>query len=203
MENPEWWLTGYTLDDVDWEPVEQWGDTMYGLGTVKEDGSHVAVFITGGQVQIQIGACEERATACLNAFLIDSMITESGPGALIWGLVHLCTNPKSGRTYVFLNRGDEEHVLIGRGSYAGMVIEAARLFLEDVEEGRVYDNEGELESAESAERKVGEALRRLRVDRLIGAGQTTESVVSMARVAKTLKLSRAFLDKVLEGRAWV
>ncbi|MER5927693.1 hypothetical protein [Streptomyces mirabilis] len=203
MENPEWWLTDYTLEDVDWEPVEKWGGTVYGLGTVKEDGSFVAVFITGEQVQIQIGACEERAIACLNAFLIDSMITEPGPDALIWGRVHLCTNPNSGRTYVFLNRGDEEHVLIGRGSYAGMMIEAARLFLEDIEEGRVCDNEGELESAESAERKVGGALRGLWADRLISEGQTTESVVSVARVAKTLKLSRACFDKVLEGSAWI
>ncbi|MEU9210008.1 hypothetical protein AB0D27_19135 [Streptomyces sp. NPDC048415] len=202
MENPEWWLTDYTLDDVDWEPVEQWGGTVYGLGSVKENGGHVAVFTTGEHVDIQIGAYKERATACLNAFLIDSMMTDPGPGALIWGSVHLCSNLESGRTYIFLNRGDEEHVLKGRGSYAEMVIEAARLFLEGAEEGGEYDNDGELEPHESAERKVGEALRKLRADGLICVGRATEPAVSMAKVAKALKLSRTHLDKILAGNAW-
>ncbi|XHM63348.1 hypothetical protein ACE6JH_23530 [Streptomyces nigra] len=202
MENPEWWPTDYCLYDVDWEPVEQWGGTVYGLGTVREDGGHVAVFVTGGHVDILIGAYKDRATACLNAFLIDNMMTEPGPGALIWGSVHLCTNPQSGRAFVFLNRGDEEHVLKGRGTYAEMVIEAARLFLEGVEEGWECDEDGELEPHESAERKVGNALRRLGADGLICAGRVTEPAVNMAEITKALKISRTHLDKILAGNAW-
>ncbi|MFF3877165.1 hypothetical protein [Streptomyces sp. NPDC001978] len=75
MEDPEWYQTDYSLSDIEWEPVEQWGGTTYGLGTVKRDGGHVAVVRTSERTEIYLGANRARAEACPSWVLTDHMVS--------------------------------------------------------------------------------------------------------------------------------
>ncbi|MFF2205236.1 hypothetical protein [Streptomyces sp. NPDC058145] len=199
MDDPDWYIDeDLSVEDVVWEPVEKWGDTVFGRGTTKEDGALAVVVRYPGEDRVMIAPNEWWATDCFTLWLADDMLSDPGQRAWTCGNAHVRVSAYTGAFYVLIERGECDYVLEQVDSYPSAVIEAAGHGLGRLREDWPDDAVHLLD----AQRHIGVALRQLWADGLIAASSTIKAVGEV-QVAEALEIGRPLLSQVLAGQAWV
>ncbi|MEU1462586.1 hypothetical protein ABZ467_18230 [Streptomyces sp. NPDC005727] len=199
MDDPDWYIDeDLSVEDVVWEPVEKWGDTVFGRGTTKEDGALAVVVRYPGEDRVMIAPNELWATDCFTLWLADDMLSDPGQRAWTCGTAHVRVSAYTGAFYVLIERGECDYVLEQVDSYASAVIKAAGHGLGRLREDWPDDAVHLLD----AQRHIGVALRQLWADGLIAASSTI-TAVGEVQIAEALEIGRPLLSQVLAGQAWV
>ncbi|MFF4693425.1 hypothetical protein [Streptomyces sp. NPDC001307] len=199
MDDPDWYIADdLSVDDVIWEPVEKWGETVFGRGTTKDDGAFAVVVRYPGEDRVMIAPDEWWATDCFNLWLADDMLSEPGERAWTFGDAHVRVSAYTRACYVVIDRGECNYVLEQVDNYPSAVVQAASHGLSKLRE----DWPDDAVPFQDAQQHIGVAIRQLWAEGLIAASSTA-TAVGQDLVAEALEMDRPLLDQVLNGQAWV
>jgi hypothetical protein len=196
MDDPDWYIADdLSVDDVIWEPVEKWGDTVFGRGTTKVDGALAVVVRYPREDRVMIAPDEWWATDCFDLWLAGEMLSEPGERAWTFGDAHVRVSAYTGAAYVVIDRHECNYILEQVGNYPSAVVQAASHELRE-------DCPDDEDLLQDAQQHIGVALRQLWAEGLITASSTA-TAVGQDQVAEALEIDRPLLSQILAGQAWV
>lgn len=200
MDDPDWYVADdLSVDDVMWEPVEKWGDIIFGRGTTKEDSALAVVMRHPRGDQVMIAPDESSTTDCFNIWLADTMLSEPGERSWTFGDTHVRVSAYTGAAYVLIDRHACDYVLEQVDNYPSAVVKAASHHLRELREECPDDDD-----LQGGQQLIGVALRQLWAEGLIASSTTaTATAVGQVQVAEVLEIDKALLSQVLAGQAWV
>lgn len=199
MDEPDWYESDFSEQDVTWTPWETWAGVVFGLGRAERDGEYVAVAKRPGKTEIWVGLKEEDAKECVEVLLAMEIESAPGPDSNLFDGISVHTSVATGRTYVMICDADMAVSLQPASDHESGVVDAAAHYLEAQLETLDEDDEDQRGILRDGLRMIGNVLRARYA--ASDDGRTAAKPLPDS-TARRLNLSEADLQLVLAGRLW-